>query len=110
MPLFSLFEIDLREGRHGGGAIELRGEFDLSGLRELSEAVRETAGRWSTVSVDLSGVTFVDLVTLRELSNALLFYPGLSLCAPSREVLCSARACRLEERLGFGPARIAKAS
>lgn len=99
----SSYEINV--GASGGRrVIELYGEFDFHSLRELSDALeRETGPRHST-SLDLSGVTFADLCTLRMLSDALLFYPGLSLCSPSWQVLRGARSCGLGERLGLEPA------
>lgn len=106
-----LYEIDVK---HSGGArvIELHGEFDLHGMRELSEALEGLPGSRNSTVVDLSGVTFADLLTLRKLSDALIYYPGLSLCSPSPQVLRSARLCNLEGPLGFDPASagIAKAS
>lgn len=99
----SSYEINVGASR-GRRVIELYGEFDLHSLRALSDTLwRETGPRHAT-SLDLSGVTFADLCTLRALSEALFFYPGLSLCAPSWQVLRAARACGVEERLGFEPA------
>jgi hypothetical protein len=100
----SSYEIKAETLRTGERVIGLHGEFDIHSLRDLSDALRWGASSGNATSVDLSGVTFADLCTLRELSDALLYYPGLSLNSPSWQVLQSARSCALEDRLGFGPA------
>lgn len=100
----SSYEINVRTSPGGERVIELYGEFDLHSLCDLSDALERETGPRHATSVDLSGLTFADLCTLRELSNALLFYPGLSLCSPSWQILRGARACGLEERLGLGHA------
>lgn len=83
--------------------VELYGEFDLAALDELAETLWRNTGPRHETCVDLSGVTFADLCTLRALARALSFYPGLSLRSPSWPVLRGARACGLEERLGLEP-------
>lgn len=100
----SSYEINAETLWTGERVIELHGEFDIQSLRDLSDALWRGRGSDYATSVDLSGVTFADLCTLRELSDALLSYPGLSLNSPSWQVLRSARSCELENRLGFGPA------
>jgi hypothetical protein len=100
----SSYEINAETSRTGERVIELHGEFDIHSLRDLSDALWRGADSYHATSVDLSGVTFADLCALRELSDALLSYPGLSLNSPSWQVLQSARSCELENRLGFGPA------
>lgn len=99
------YEINVVEvgASRGERVIELYGEFDLHALYELTETLRQSAGPRQAASVDLSGVTFADLCTLRALSE-LVVSPGLSLRSPSWQVLHGARACGLEERLGFEPA------
>lgn len=96
----SSYEINVGASR-GRQVIELHGEFDIHSLRELSDALRRETGARHATSLDLSGVTFADLCTLRALSEALFFYPGLSLRAPSWQVLRAARVCGMEELLGF---------
>jgi anti-anti-sigma regulatory factor len=103
MSLHSLYEINVSR-RGGVRVIELYGEFDIQGLRDLSDTLRRETGPGHATSVDLSGVTFADLRTMRELSDALLSYPGLSLSSPSWQVRVSARSCGLEERMDFEPA------
>lgn len=100
----SSYEIKAETSRTGERVIGLHGEFDIHSLRDLSDALRFGTGPDYAASVDLSGVTFVDLCILRELSDALLYYPGLSLNSPSWQVLRSVRSCGMESTLGFGPA------
>lgn len=104
----SSYEIKVGTSWDGSRRIELYGEFDLHNLRGLSDALGRTTGPHHATSVDLSGVTFADLCTLRELSDALLSYPGLSLSSPSWQVLRGARSCGLKERLGLAPVEITR--
>lgn len=97
----SSYEIKLGTSRTGERVIQLHGEFDLLALRELSETIEREAGQGHATVVDLSGVSFADLRTLRELSEALLSYPELSLRNPSWQVLHGVRSCCLGERIWF---------
>ncbi|WP_160309605.1 STAS domain-containing protein [Rubrobacter aplysinae] len=90
--------------RGGVRVIELYGEFDIDSLRDLSDVLRREAASGRAVSVDLSGVAFADVRTMRELSEALLSYPRLSLCSPSWQVMASVHSCGLEDRMSFEPA------
>lgn len=99
-----LYGIDVRETGLGGASVDLRGEFDVSSLKDLRgvlDAVRNLRG---PVSVDLSGVTFLDLGCARELAvRSQLYAHCIGLRDPSEQVLATVRACGLQEWFNLNP-------
>ena len=83
--------------------IELSGELDLFSLTELRRTLSGVASLGTSTVVDLSGVTFLDLLSARELAvRASIYAHSLALRNPSREALASISASRLGERPRFG--------
>ena len=94
-------EIRQRPNVHADGLVELSGEFDMRDLAGLREALDEAGQR--TAVVDLSGVTFLDLQTTRELAVRVQLHAGrLVLRRPSWAVLASIAAFGYEPWFGFG--------
>ena len=87
---------------HAGVLVELAGEFDVSCLLALAQALRRASRLGGPVFVDLSGVTFMDLLCLRELAVA-TGTRGLVLCRPSWEVMLGVVACDMEESVVVVP-------
>ena len=82
------------------GFMELSGEFDARDLKDLRDALDE-AGERSAV-VDLSGVTFLDVQSTRELAIRLQLHAGnLVFRRPSWAVRASVAACGYEPWFGF---------
>ena len=82
------------------GLVELSGEFDVRDLEYLREILNE-AGERSAV-VDLSGVTFLDVQTTRELAVRHQLYAGsLVFRRPSWAVRASVAACGYETWFRF---------
>jgi anti-anti-sigma factor len=83
--------------------VELSGEFDLHDLQNLSDALGDavSSGRAAMV-VDLSGVTFLDVGTARELAvRSQLHAHQMTLHNPSWAVRASVAACGLESWFDF---------
>lgn len=94
-------EIKRRPKVREHGFVELSGEFDLRDLTNLREALDE-AGEEKSV-IDLSGVTFLDMQTTRELAVRLQIHAGnLVFRHPSWAVLSSIAAFGYEPWFGFG--------
>lgn len=84
--------------------VELRGEFDLCSLEHLRKTLSAVLGLRQPTRLDLSGVTFLDLLSARELAvQAQLYGHYLTLSEPSWQVRASVRACGLEEWFAFPP-------
>lgn len=82
--------------------VELWGEFDLHDLEDLREALGGAASSGRAAMVDLSGVTFLDVGTTRELAaHSQLHAHLLTLCSPSTAVRASVAACGLESWFDF---------
>lgn len=97
------YEINLHTLRDGTRKVELYGEFDLHNLPELLRILcRATSNYRLSALVDLSGVTFADVCTLRELVDARRRCPWLSLAFPSWQVQRGARVCGFEEWFDYG--------
>jgi anti-anti-sigma regulatory factor len=91
-----LYGIELRESGTGM-VVELCGEFDIFSLRDLREALNEVSTLRRLTLVDLSGVAFLDLQSVREFAVRSLLYPGqFSFGNLSPEALTSIKALGLE--------------
>jgi anti-anti-sigma regulatory factor len=91
-----LYGIEVRQSG-AGILVELWGEFDLFSLTELREALNGVASLRRPTLVDLSGITFLDLLSARELAiRSQLYSHYLTFGNPSPEVTASARAFGLE--------------
>ena len=83
--------------------IQLRGEFDLTSVTELRTILDNVASLRRPTIVDLSGVTFLDLQSTRELAvRSQLYAHHLALVNPSRQARASVKACKLEDWVRFG--------
>ena len=91
-----MYGIEVRESG-AGILVELWGEFDLFSLTRLTEALNRVASLHRPTVVDLSGITFLDLLSARELAvRSQLYSHYLTFGNPSSEVTASARAFGLE--------------
>ena len=94
--------ISVRDRGERDVVIELSGEFDLYDLEDLREALGGAASSGRPAVVDLSGVTFLDVGTTRELAVGSQLSPRrLVLRSPSRAVRASVAACGLESWFDF---------
>ena len=85
---------------HGAGvSIGMRGEFDAYSLPDLRETLDRVCAFGKPVVVDLSGVTFLDLQSARELVvRYLIQAQHLAFENPSSGVLASIRALGMDGR------------
>ena len=85
---------------HGTGVkVGMRGEFDAYSLPDLREALDHVCAFGKPVVVDLSGVTFLDLQSARELVvRSLIQAHRLAFENPSSGVLASIRALGIDGR------------
>jgi anti-anti-sigma regulatory factor len=91
-----LYGIELRESGTEM-VVELCGEFDIFSLRDLREALNEVSTLRRPTLVDLSGVAFLDLQSVREFAVRSLLNPGqLSFGKLSPEALASIKALGFE--------------
>ena len=92
----------MRDGGERDVQVELSGEFDLHDLQELRDALGGAASSGRAAVVDLSGVTFLDIGTTRELAvSSQLHARQLVLLNPSTAVRASVAACGLESWFDF---------
>jgi anti-anti-sigma regulatory factor len=96
-----LYGIEVRESG-AGSTVELRGEFDLFSLSDLRTTLGSVLALGRRTLVDLSGITFLDLDSARELALHSQLYV-LSLRNPSPQVTASLQAFRLEDWFRFHP-------
>ena len=95
-------EIRQRPRARNAGVVELSGEFDVRDLEELREILDEAGERHAVV--DLSGVTFLDVQSTRELAARLQLHQGnLRFRRPSWAVRASVAACGYEPWFGLDP-------
>ena len=98
-----MYDIIVRSSGDGSITVELRGEFDLSSVTELRSTLDYVASFRKPTVVDLSGVTFIDLQSTRELAvRSQLYAYHLSFVNPSWQARASVKACKLEEWVPFG--------
>jgi anti-anti-sigma regulatory factor len=95
----TLYGIEVRESG-AGMTVELRGEWDLSSLSDLRETLGSVLSLRRSTIVDLSGITFLDLHSARELAVHSQLY-ALSLRDPSPQVTASLEAFRLRDWFRF---------
>jgi anti-anti-sigma factor len=95
-----------RVQRRKGIRVGLSGELDLQCLPELRATLRAALGSRRRVWVDLSEVTFMDALCLRELAVQYQLHPDrLVLWRPSPEVKLAVAICEAEDWVGFRPER-----
>jgi anti-anti-sigma factor len=99
----SLYGIEVRE--YGAiTLVELRGELDLFTLFDLRKTLNRLLVSMRPTLLDLSGVTFLDLESARELAVRCQLYANfLTLRNPSAEVRASVAAFELGEWISFHP-------
>jgi anti-anti-sigma regulatory factor len=96
--------IKVHDPCRAGVLVELSGEFDVSCLVAFGHALRRASGLGRRTFVDLSGVTFMDALCLRELASRLdAGARPLELCRPSWQFRRGVAACGLEGNLDIRP-------
>ena len=103
----TLFGIQVQEGG-AGVTVGMWGEFDVSSWPRLRAALDHASAFGGPTVVDLSGVTFLDLQSARELVvRSLIQAHQLVFQNPSPGVLASVRALGLQDeaRTWHGPDR-----
>ena len=84
--------------------VELRGELDLFSLSDLNETLNRVMSLSRPARVDLSGITFLDLHSARELVLRYQLYADqLTLSNPSRWVSASVEAFGMGGWIHFHP-------
>ncbi len=97
----TLYGIEVRESG-AGVLVELGGELDLFSLSDLRRTLNGVLGLRRPTLVDLSGITFLDLASARELAiRAQLYAHRLTLHNPSPQVTASVEAFGLAGWLRF---------
>lgn len=97
-----MYDIIVRSSGAGGMTIGLLGELDLSSAGDLRATLDNVASLRKPTVVDLSGVTFMDLQSTRELAvRSQLYAHHLTLVNPSWQVRASVKACKLEDWVRF---------
>ena len=97
-----MYGIEVRERGEEGMLVELRGEFDQHALETLRETLGGVMALRRQTTVELSGVTFLDIGATRELTiRSRLYAHHLTLSNPSWQVRRSVAACRFEEWFDF---------
>jgi anti-anti-sigma regulatory factor len=95
-----LYGIEVR--KFGAGLlVELWGELDVFCIDELKGTLADVSSRREPVVVDLSGISFLDLQSARELAvRSLLHENHLTLINPSHQVIATVEAlgigCRIK--------------
>jgi anti-anti-sigma factor len=85
--------------------VELRGELDLFSLDDLRKTLNRGLDSVKPTLVDLSGITFLDLESARELAvRSQLYARRLSLRNPSPQVEASIEAFGMREWIRLHPA------
>jgi anti-anti-sigma factor len=87
-----------------GPLVELWGELDIFCIEELKGVLTDVLSRRSPIVVDLSGISFLDLQSARELAvRSLLYKHHLALRNPSPQVIATFGALGLEGWLDHLP-------
>jgi len=92
--------IKIHPSCRAGVLVEFAGEFEVSCVVALEDALKRVSGLKKRAFVDLAGVTFVDTLCIHELvagSDAGL----LVFCRPSWQLRLAMAACGLEESIEF---------
>jgi hypothetical protein len=98
-----LYGIEVRESG-AGVLVELWGEWDLFSLDDLRAALNSVLDLRRPTFVDLSGISFLDLQSARELAvRAQLYAHQLFLRNPSPQVIASIKAFGLWGWVHFHP-------
>lgn len=98
-----MYEIEVRE-RGAVTQVRLRGEFDLFALGELRETFDAVANLPGPALADLAEVTFLDLLSVRELAaRSQIEGRRLAFQTPSPEAAASIEAAGLESWFRFHP-------
>ena len=94
-----------RHGRDGDGRsvlVKLSGEFDIRYQKTLEDILSDCLVSGKPTLVDLSKVTFMDSLCVRELAVHYRLGEGrMALCDPSRQAELSVAACDLEGWIDF---------
>jgi anti-anti-sigma factor len=97
----TLYGIEVRES----GArllVKLWGELDVFSIEELKRTLTDVSSYWGPILVDLSGISFLDLQSARELAvRSLLYEHRLTLLNPSPQVMATVEALGLEGRINL---------
>jgi len=87
-----------------GLQVELWGEFDLFCIEELRKLFSDVSARRGPILIDLSGITFLDLQSAREIAGRSMLCQGhLTFLSPSPEVMATFRVLGLESWPGVPP-------
>jgi len=96
-----LYGIEVRESG-SGLLVELWGELDIFCMGELERTLTDVSSYRGPVLVDLSGISFLDLQSARELAvRSLLYERHLTLLNPSPQVMATVVALGLEGRINL---------
>ncbi|MDQ3864535.1 MAG: STAS domain-containing protein [Actinomycetota bacterium] len=91
-----MYGIDVRESG-AGLLVELWGELDIFSIGELKRMLADVSSHRGPVLVDLSGISFLDLRSARELAvRSLLYGHHLTLRNPSPQVMATFGTLGLE--------------
>lgn len=97
-----MYDIEVRSSNGGDMTVALRGEWDLASANYLRSTLDDVASLRRQTDVDLSGVTFLDLQSARELAvRSQLYAHHFTLTNPSWQVEASVRACKLQGWIRF---------
>ncbi len=97
-----MYDIQVLSSGDGGMTVELRGELDIASATELRTTLDNVASFRKPTTIDLSGVTFLDLQSTRELAvRSQLYAHHLTLVNPSWQARASVKACKLADWVGF---------
>ncbi|MDQ4106760.1 MAG: STAS domain-containing protein [Actinomycetota bacterium] len=97
-----MYDIEVRSSGNGDMTVELRGELDVASAPELRSTLDNMASFRRPTTIDLSGVTFLDLQSTRELAvRAQLYAHLLTLANPSWQARASVEACKLQDWVRF---------
>ena len=92
--------IKIHPSCRAGVLVELAGEFDVSCVVALEDALKRVSGLGKQAFVDLAGVTFADTLCVRELLAGSDAGP-MAFCRPSWQFRLATAACGLEASFEF---------